>query len=246
MPADTGKLSQDTLDHLSDAKKGKIRRFVMIAKGTNIVSLLVYKKGSLEKLKKEAKEAGKGQFYFGTVDGSGQALSFKLSTVDGFTDAPVKNTILKSFLSEGGYNCKPEFQIVTALPEVADDEAQPNEAQGNAASTTTVDASTTTTPSPSAAPIDLTQWRAQRLRVIQSLKELAKAIAEAKDPDSAAAIIELKAVIANLTESPTDPQQVVELRRYLLDDDVVADVCDYAFDFRNDLLNALPTSPSQI
>jgi hypothetical protein len=39
---------------------------------------VIYKKGNVEKRKKEAKEAGKGQFYFGVVDGKGPAIRFVL------------------------------------------------------------------------------------------------------------------------------------------------------------------------
>lgn len=115
-------LNADTLAFLAEVKKGKLRRFVMIAKGSSIVSLIVYKKGSVEKLKKEAKEGGKGQFYFGVAEGSGAALGFKLAVDDGFTDAPVKNAVLKSFLADAGFVCKPEFVIVPTLPAITDED----------------------------------------------------------------------------------------------------------------------------
>ena len=61
----------DTLRCLDDVKKGKPRNFVMLCKGVKIVSLIVYKKGTEEKYKKEAKKDGKGQFFAGVVAGKG-------------------------------------------------------------------------------------------------------------------------------------------------------------------------------
>ena len=62
-------VSNDSKAYLEEVKKGKSRKFAMICKGTEVISLVVYKKGGVEKRKKEAKESGKGQFYFGTVGG---------------------------------------------------------------------------------------------------------------------------------------------------------------------------------
>ena len=64
-------------------------------------------------------------------------------------------------------------------------------------------------------------------------------VAAVNHPESAAALIELKAVIANLTENPDSLQAVKELQRYLRDDDVVLDVCDLAYDIRTPLLAVL-------
>ncbi len=115
-------LSDESLSYLEEVKKGKPRKFAMICKGTNIVSLVVYKKGSIEKYKKEAKSAGKGQFYFGVIDGRGQDLTFKLAREDGFDSAPVKTQSLKHFLDDGGIKCKPLFEIVDSAPVALDDD----------------------------------------------------------------------------------------------------------------------------
>ncbi len=118
-----------TLKCLDEAKKGKPRRFVMISKGAKILSLFLYKKGSVEKYKKLAKEDAKGSFYFGVVDGSGAELRFNLSSIDGFTDAPVKDQVLKAFLSEqADFTCRPSFVLVSELPDIpfdAEDLADP-------------------------------------------------------------------------------------------------------------------------
>jgi hypothetical protein len=113
-------LDPDTMKHLEDVKRGKIRRFVMIAKGEKILTLIVYKKGSIEKYKKEAKEDhGAGQFYHGVVDGKGMNIVFKLCTADGFTEPPGKDIKMKMFLSdETGIKFKPTYEIVAELPEI--------------------------------------------------------------------------------------------------------------------------------
>jgi hypothetical protein len=114
-------LDAETIGFLEDVKKGKPRRFVLITKGETIVSLVVYKKGSVEKYKKEAKEEGKGELYFGVVDGKGQNISFKLCTADGFDKAPGKDSKLKAFLKdEADLKFKPVYEIVPELPKVSE------------------------------------------------------------------------------------------------------------------------------
>lgn len=78
-----------------------------------------------------------------------------------------------------------------------------------------------------------------RAGVIAQLKDIAKHIATARHADSSAALIELNAVIKQLTERPTTTQQVAALERYLGQDEVVAEVCEFAFDLRTPLLNAI-------
>ncbi len=303
-------VSPETLDFLAEVKKGKPRRFVMITKGANIVSLVIYKKGSLEKHKKTAKEAGNGIVCFGVVDGSGQFITFKLSITDGFQDAPVKTTNLKNFLTEAGFACKPSFEIVEALPEVPADEVADTDALQASAQAAVAPSSTlkdASTPDPqmakvvaamnklmpsvklaiakqptqrdplissltiakqhlqngevdeartivisvglklkkllTAAPASTSndisaEWQSLRQLVVQDLKALAKIVAKTRDPDAAAAIIELKAVIANLSPNPTGAG-LQDLQRYLSKDDVVADVCSFAFDFRPPMLDCL-------
>jgi hypothetical protein len=114
---DGNELSAETIGYLEEVKKGKVRKFAMICKGTSVVNLVVYKKGNVEKRKKEAKEQGKGQFYFGVVDGKGLDLRFVLAREDGFESAPVKSSVLKSFLEEkADLKFKPYFEIVDSAP----------------------------------------------------------------------------------------------------------------------------------
>jgi ElaB/YqjD/DUF883 family membrane-anchored ribosome-binding protein len=118
-------LPDETKAMLDQVKKGKTRKFVMLTKGTSIVSLVLYKKGAPTKYIKEAKESGKGTPCFGVLEGGGLELVVKLAATDGFKDAPVKDLVLKKYLEdEAGFKCKPRFEIVEALPIVLD-EADP-------------------------------------------------------------------------------------------------------------------------
>jgi hypothetical protein len=85
----------------------------------------------------------------------------------------------------------------------------------------------------------LAEWKARRSAAVTSLKAVATQVANAKHASSAKAIVELQAVIKNLTEAPSTAQQVKELERWLKDDDVVTDVCELAEDIRTPLLGAL-------
>ena len=87
----------------------------------------------------------------------------------------------------------------------------------------------------------LEQWRAVRLDAITMLRTLANEAAAAKDPESAKAVLETNAVIRNLTADPASAQQVQELKQWLANDDVVADVCAMDRDIRVPLLAALAT-----
>lgn len=82
-------------------------------------------------------------------------------------------------------------------------------------------------------------WKTRRAAAVTSLKTVATQVASAKHASSAKAIVELQAVIKNLTEAPSTVQQVKDLERWLKDDDVVTDVCELADDIRTPLLNAL-------
>ena len=125
-------LDADTIGCLEDVKKGKLRRFVMICKGVQIKSLVVYKKGSVERYKKQAKEEGKGQFYHGVIDGKGVDIAFKLCRADGYEKPPGKELILKDFLNtEADMKFKPVYEIVDVLPELSDrDESEGSQVEG--------------------------------------------------------------------------------------------------------------------
>lgn len=82
-------------------------------------------------------------------------------------------------------------------------------------------------------------WAQARTDAITALKGAAKEIADLKDPESAKAVIEISAVVKNLTAEPKTPQQVAELVLYVDQDDVVLDVSEFAADIRTPLLKAL-------
>lgn len=116
-------VDEETLQNLEQVRKGKARKFVLVCKGTTIVSLVIYKKGSLDKFKKQAKESGTGQLFHGTVDGRGPDLRFALSRAEGFTKEPVKPLVLKTFLEgTGEFKYKPHFEIVDLLGPLLDED----------------------------------------------------------------------------------------------------------------------------
>ncbi|MFO0904320.1 MAG: hypothetical protein U0939_15055 [Pirellulales bacterium] len=116
-------VSKETCAFLADVKKGKTRRFVLLCKGTKIINLVLFKKGSFEKYKMEAKEAGSGQVYYGVAAGKGENLVFQLAIDDGFQAAPVKPMTLKEFLDDmADFRCRPTFEIVKSLTAVPDED----------------------------------------------------------------------------------------------------------------------------
>jgi len=151
MPNDNSSaLDKDSRGELEAVKKGKSRRFVMLCKGVTIVSLVVYKKGSVESYKKQAKEAGTGQIYYGVVHGPAPEVVFELAASEGFDKEPVKSLVLKQFLEEEGFKFKPVFKLVAEQSAVLeDDDAVP---AAPAASQTATAQATTPPPAPPAPP----------------------------------------------------------------------------------------------
>lgn len=113
---------KESCNELEQVRKGKTRKFVLLCKGPAIVSLVVYKKGSVEKFKKQAKESGTGQIYFGIVEGPAPEVKFKLAAADGFDKDPVKPLALKQYLEEAGFKFKPVFELVELHPPVLDED----------------------------------------------------------------------------------------------------------------------------
>jgi hypothetical protein len=64
-------------------------------------------------------------------------------------------------------------------------------------------------------------WRAEREKAVAALTALEAAFRGTDHPERDQGIILLRAVRANLTETPATPQQIDELQRYLDTDDVV-------------------------
>jgi hypothetical protein len=92
----------------------------------------------------------------------------------------------------------------------------------------------------------LALWKARREAAVNTLKDVARQIAAARHPSSAKAIVEIQAVVKNLTAEPRSLQQVRELQTWLAKDDVVHDVCTLAQDIRTPLLGALDKLLSEL
>jgi hypothetical protein len=82
-------------------------------------------------------------------------------------------------------------------------------------------------------------WTRERGAVLTMLQAETAKVAAARLPSSDRAVMELRAVMANLTERPATLAQVGELERYLGEDDVVNDVCEFTQNIRTPLLRAL-------
>jgi hypothetical protein len=82
----------------------------------------------------------------------------------------------------------------------------------------------------------MADWKTRRAAAVTSLKNVAGKIAASKHASSTKAILEIQAVMKNLTAEPSTLQQVNELRHWLGTDDVVNDVCELADDVRTPLM----------
>jgi hypothetical protein len=186
----------DSKKFLEEAKKGKPRRFAMTMKGETILSLIVYKKGSVEKYKKQAKEEGTGQFYHGVIDGKGQNIVFYLCRADGFEEPPGKDAKLKMFLKdEAGMQFKPHYEIVDALPSITDSDEEESEAAG-------VKVPEKGSPEPSASLDTPTAAGGQAAKLLDALRKMAPLIQQAlaADPARKSEILQPAASIKAMTE----------------------------------------------
>ena len=71
------------------------------------------------------------------------------------------------------------------------------------------------------------------------LQDEIKVIVATKDPEVGKAELELKAVQKQLSGKMETQQQATEMARYLQDDEVVAEVCELAYDLKTPLLKVL-------
>ena len=92
----------------------------------------------------------------------------------------------------------------------------------------------------------MADWQAARAAALASLKAVATRIGAAKHASSGKAILEINAVMKNISAAPSSLQQVTELQHYLGSDDVVHDVCDLAEDIRTPLLRVLDRLRAQV
>jgi hypothetical protein len=117
------KLDKESIEQLDQVRKGKSRKFVMVTKGTNILNLIVFKRGTYEKYRKQALSAGPGQVCTGIVEGKGQDITFKIAETDGFSKEPVKALTIRTFLEEkADFKCKPSFEVVPSHDPLLDED----------------------------------------------------------------------------------------------------------------------------
>lgn len=92
----------------------------------------------------------------------------------------------------------------------------------------------------------MAEWKRRHAAAVAALRAVAGRIVAARHPSSAAAVVEIQAVVKNLTPEPATLRQVDELQRWLAQDDVVSDVCELAEDIRTPLLQALAQLRGQL
>jgi hypothetical protein len=116
----------------SDVKKGKARKFILVCKGAQIRSLVVFKKGPYgPRINKTKKSGFRGEFYCGVVTGKGVNVNLQLPgnpavsaamNAEGnvYEDVPCKISKLRSFFAEEAeLKFKPEITIVTSLSDIS-------------------------------------------------------------------------------------------------------------------------------
>ena len=110
-------MTEDSVAMVTQAQKtGATRKFVLVTKGTQVVSLVAYKKGAVDKHIKQAKSVGTGEVTYGVLTGSGQILTFTIAKADGFSEQPVSDANLKKYLAACGIPSKPSFEVVEVAP----------------------------------------------------------------------------------------------------------------------------------
>lgn len=82
-------------------------------------------------------------------------------------------------------------------------------------------------------------WQKVKIDILTKLKDELKWVVSTQDPLAAGAELELRAVMKQINGTLETRQQSVELERYLDQDEVVADVCELAFDIKTPLLKVL-------
>jgi hypothetical protein len=114
-------LDEELYAALQTARKGKPRNFCLIAKGPEVLKLIVQKKKITEGAMNKAKTEAKGNAVIqGVVVGSGADLAFEVLDAE----PNIKPVKLRDFISEQtDITCKPRWAVVTALQEVPDEES---------------------------------------------------------------------------------------------------------------------------
>jgi hypothetical protein len=83
------------------------------------------------------------------------------------------------------------------------------------------------------------RWNAARADAVANLQEEIDSVLATHDPDANKAELVLRAVLRQLNAKVETQQQAAEMERYLQQDDVVAEICELAFDLKTPLLAVL-------
>jgi len=90
------------------------------------------------------------------------------------------------------------------------------------------------------------RWKSVKAKVVTQLQAEIKLIVATQDPDAGSAELELRAIVAQLGGAMESQKQANEMLSYLAADEVVANVCDLAFDLKTPLLKVLKAIQPQL
>jgi hypothetical protein len=125
--ANTTTLDEDLFAGLQQARKKKARNYCLIAKGPEVLKLIVQKKkipaGVVQKAKAEVKG---NNIIEGVVFGEGVSLTFEVLD----SEPSIKAKKIKEYIAEKTeLTVKPEWKVVTAFRQVEEDEAEGPQAE---------------------------------------------------------------------------------------------------------------------
>jgi len=83
------------------------------------------------------------------------------------------------------------------------------------------------------------RWKSVKAKIVTQLQAEIKMIVATQDPDAGSAELELRAIVAQLGGAMESQKQANEMLSYLAEDEVVANVCDLAFDLKTPLVKVL-------
>lgn len=119
----TVEVDKELYDGLQQARKKKPRYFAVIAKGTDVVGMIVQKKAINDGLAQKKKSECKGTLVIKGIC-IGEGVELKLEVLDAEPSLAAKK--VKDFISETtDLTLKASWSVVTKLSEVPDDEAKP-------------------------------------------------------------------------------------------------------------------------
>ncbi|MCU0878972.1 MAG: hypothetical protein MUF06_14400 [Pirellulaceae bacterium] len=139
-------LDEELLAGLQQARKKKARNYCLIAKGPEVLKLIVQKKkipaGVVQKAKAEVKG---NNIIEGVVFGEGVSLTFEVLD----SEPSIKAKKIKEFIAEKtDLTVKPEWKVVTAFRQVEEDEAEGPQAESAEVPPPPPDTSSSTAPVP--------------------------------------------------------------------------------------------------